>query len=520
MSASSAALWASVQHSEVCRRLINWLPEQRWFAGKAKRVERLAVSDLMTLPTRDGGEAYGLAFVDVAFDDGASEVYLIPLELTGLHESLSPGLWWNLLQTLFIDGVELPTLAGGVIRATRTAAFDPQLIARLGPQAFEVHGGQQSNTSVSVGADYFLKLFRRPAAGINPDVEIGLFLTEQSPARFQNTPKIAGTIELRAATGEQRYLAILSDRLSADCDAWTYCLQALGQFWQRLSKRPDVATLSPPPIDWRLDAECVELPPIARELLGDFIDDASLLGRRTGELHVVLACDATSVDFAPEPLSSATLNSLIAGIRDEICATERLLRDRREVVEQHQAQALAAQLSLRASDLLEALTASGQPPQSDLIRVHGDYHLGQVLRAAGDFYIIDFEGEPDRVLAERRHKRPAFKDVAGMLRSFHYASNAGAVGLIAGLDELPPAIDLRAWQQFWFATTAGAFLASYRTVTNGTRLLPSDSREAQRLLDLFILEKALYELRYELNNRPDWAGIPLIGLSELLRISY
>ena len=142
--------------------------------------------------------------------------------------------------------------------------------------------------------------------------------------------------------------------------------------------------------------------------------------------------------------------------------------------------------------------------------------MGQVLRAAGDFYIIDFEGEPDRPLAERRQKRPAFKDVAGMLRSFHYASNAGAVGLIAGLDELPPSIDRRAWQQFWFATTARSFLASYRTATSGTRLLPSDACEAQRWLDVFVLEKAMYELRYELNNRPEWASIPLIGLSELL----
>ena len=520
MPANFNSVFAPLQDSELCQRLANWLPEQRWFAGKSKRIERVSISDLVRLPTRDAGEPYGLAFVDVLFADGVHDLYLIPLELTELRESLSPRFWWDLLQALFIEGVELPTLAGGVMRATRAAAFDPQVIARLGQQALQVHGGQQSNTSVSVGEAYFLKLFRRPAVGANPDVEIGRFLTERSQTAYQNTPALVGTIELQAATGEQRCLAILSNRLSAEGDAWTYSLQALGQFWQRLLRtQPEVAT--PPTIDWRFGAwrlggDRSELPAVARELVAGFIDDASLLGRRTGELHVALASDATSADFAPEPLSSATLSQLIDGIREEITTTEQLLRDRREVVERHHAQTLAAEFGRRAHELLDSLTSSGLSPQCDLIRVHGDYHLGQVLRTADDFHIIDFEGEPDRPLAERRQKRPVFKDVAGMIRSFHYASNAGAVGLIDGLDELPPSIDLRAWQQFWFATTARAFLGAYRTVTIDTRLLPSDSGEAQRLLDVFILEKAMYELRYELNNRPDWALIPLIGLSDVL----
>ncbi len=494
------------------------LPSQRWFAGKAKQIATLELADVVDLS--QGPDCCGLVILNVAFTDGTRDQYLLPIATPSPGqkpvEDASPRIWRLLLQTAFLksddDASDEPQL-GQSLKGIATDALDRTTLGLLTDDVIEVHSGQQSNTSVGVGESYFMKLFRRPQPGINLDAEVGIFLT----GRFENTPAIAGTIDYVNPAGETRCIAILGRRVIAISDAWAFCLQQLGQFWEDIKRRTQPLPATPPVVNWHLDAASHEIPHLARELIGDFLDDASLLGRRTGELHVALDAQGAEPAFAPEPLTSASLSTLLAGVRHEIDVTASLLKDRKAVVDNVGASGFASQFSAKATALLDSLSTTAAP-DIDLIRVHGDYHLGQVLRTTNDFQIIDFEGEPDRPLAERQQKRPAMKDVAGMVRSFHYASNAGAVGLIDALQDLPQTIDVAAWQQFWFACTASSYLQAYSTAVHGQRLLPRDPKDAQRLLDVCLLEKAMYELRYELNNRPDWARIPLIGLAEAIGI--
>lgn len=523
--------------SEVRRRLAVWLPQQRWFATKSKRVASVAIVDGATIRESDDAVQF-VALLSVEFDDGALDLYAVPLELShsgsqavlvevstangpvGLRECLSSEFWLSLLMKLFVDRSTIKTDSGGELRAEVTRAFVPEQVTSCGIDGVHVHGGQQSNTSVSIGDSYFLKLFRRPQVGLNPDAEIGSFLTEHG---FANTPAVAGTIIYEPLHGEPRCLAILSQRLVAESEAWSYCLSLLGQFWHRLRQHPELLKSAPLPVEWRLDTDSkghsdVVSNSTLRELLQDSINAAALLGQRTAELHVTLA-QAADDAFVPEPLTSATLQQLVSLIRREITATEDLLASRRDVVQSIGATKFAAEFAVRSAEFLNVLIADESEPGCSMIRVHGDYHLGQVLRTRDDFHIIDFEGEPDRPLVERRQKRPVFKDLAGMLRSFHYASNAGAVGLIDALSDMPPEADISGWQRCWFSSVAHAFVSTYVSGVAGRGLLPTDVTVAQRLLDVFLLEKALYELRYELNNRPDWANIPIIGLSQTLEIS-
>ncbi len=521
---------------EVGRRLSAWLPQQRWFATKSKRVASVAIVDGATIRETADSVQF-VALLSVKFEDGALDLYAVPLELAScgtqamlaqvqtshgpldLYECLSSEFWLSLLTKLLVEGGAIQTDSGGELRAEVSRAFVPEHVMLCGPEDVAVHGGQQSNTSVSIGSSYFLKLFRRPQVGLNPDAEIGSFLTEHG---YANTPAVAGTITYTPRDAEPRCLAILSQRLVAESEAWSYCLKLLGQFWQRLSQHSELLKQAPKPVQWRLDADrqdssASEAPAAISELVRDSIHAAALMGQRTAELHLTLA-EGTEAAFVPEPLTSSNLRQLVSLIQSEIKTSEDLLAARRDVVASIGATKFAIEFAARSTEFLNSLMSDDTEPGCSMIRVHGDYHLGQVLRTLDDFQIIDFEGEPDRPLVERRQKRPVFKDLAGMLRSFHYASNAGAVGLIDALRDLPPQTDIAGWQQYWFSSVARAFISTYSSAVADRKLLPSDRPTAQRLLDVFLLEKALYELRYELNNRPDWANIPIIGLSQTLGI--
>jgi trehalose synthase-fused probable maltokinase len=506
-------------------RFVTLLPSQRWFAGKAKVIAGAEFRDVIDLS--DDANSVGLGVVEVRFTDESSDLYLTPLPVpetstNAATSSPTNPLWRRLLQRMLLDPTPLMTSRNGQLIGHATSALNRSLLANYSDSSLRESSAQQSNTSVSVGGEYFLKLFRRPQPGINPDAEIGVFLTECGD--YQNSPSIAGTIEYIDSHNVSRCVAILSQQVHATSDAWSFCLNQLDAFWSRLKQSSAVTSAAStiPTVDWGYAATTFELPAQAAELLGKFADDARRLGQRTGELHRALGGPSSDAAFAPEPASRATFHQILTGIRNEIAVTERLLQDRHTLVAELGAAEFARDFASRAAALLDSLCSDAEP-DFDFIRVHGDYHLGQVLRTrasdgSSDFQIIDFEGEPDRPISERREKRPAMKDVAGMIRSFHYASNAGAVGLIDALDGLPKSVDVAAWQQFWFACTAHCFLAGYQQTVRNQRLIPVDPVNAQRQLNVFLLEKAMYELRYELNNRPDWARIPLIGLASTLRL--
>jgi maltose alpha-D-glucosyltransferase/alpha-amylase len=395
----------------------------------------------------------------------------------------------------------------GRISTVKTAAYgelrgDPnrRLPVERGPAT-------SSNSLIFFGDRLLLKLFRRLEVGVNPDFEIGRFLTETG--RFDRVPATAGTLEYRP-DGDDRpvTLGILQARVPNQGDGWSHALAALRGYYERVA---GAASIAPEP---RSPAESAGMAPPANvsEAIGDYLIAAATLGRRTAEMHLALA-SGTDPDFSPEPLTPAdmdrvsreilrqgrqalaalaeNLDRLPAGVRD----AERLLHIGRSSVE-----------SLAASN--------SAPPAAVKTRIHGDYHLGQVLWVGGDYMILDFEGEPTRSVEERRQKFSPIRDVAGMLRSYHYAAYAGLFDFTHNrpqdLTRLAPWADL--WQQW----VSAAFLREYLAAAGDAPFLPRDPDEFAGLLDRFTLAKAFYELNYELNNRPDWVRIPLGGVLSLL----
>jgi maltose alpha-D-glucosyltransferase/alpha-amylase len=258
-------------------------------------------------------------------------------------------------------------------------------------------------------------------------------------------------------------------------------------------------------------------PPEAREAIGSYLDRARLLGVRTGELHRVLASERTDPAFAPEPFDALYQRSLFQSVRTAVREQLRLLARRsRTLPERAQADAAAA---LALEPAVDALLGQllGRRFGGLRIRCHGDLHLGQVLDTGRDFVITDFEGEPGRPLGERRLKRSALTDVAGMLRSFHYAAMGSLVRTAsAGSVRDEDQASLEAWTRYWYLWVSAAFLGGYGEAVAGTSVLPAGDEERAVLLDVLLLRKAFYELDYELNNRPDWVAIPLQGIVSLL----
>jgi maltose alpha-D-glucosyltransferase/alpha-amylase len=319
---------------------------------------------------------------------------------------------------------------------------------------------QATNTSVTVGERLFLKCYRRLRAGVNPELEVGRFLTEV--ARFANCVPVAGAVEYSSGSGEPTTLALLQAYLPNQGDGWSYTLEYLERFLETQRGAGD-------------------------ENHGAYLLLIQALATRTAELHRAFATVSGDPAFDPVPLAGADVEAWKASVRKEAEETLLLVNSN--------------ELNQRRESLF-ALIAACRGPRGRALRTrhHGDYHLGQVLVANNDFYVIDFEGEPSRPLEEARRKHSPLRDVAGMLRSFSYAKWSATK--TNALDK-------------WEGETRSAFLSAYEAGTQGSGLFESCD-DVRGLLRLFELEKVLYELRYEFNNRPDWQQVPLAGILGML----
>jgi maltose alpha-D-glucosyltransferase/alpha-amylase len=284
-----------------------------------------------------------------------------------------------------------------------------------------------------------------------------------------------------------------------------------------LAQQPIPELPTPLPQESLVQLAAEPLPALAESMFGPYLESAALLGRRTAEMHVALASDTDLPHFGREPFSHLYQRSLYQAIRNLAGRTFAMLRHSLghfpDEVET-EGKAIVA----RESQIFERLHRIVQRRIDAMrIRCHGDYHLGQVLYTGSDFVIVDFEGEPTRSISERQLKASPFRDVAGMLRSFDYACYSALADRVAGMLIGPEeSARLRGWMQFWTAWTSAAFLKSYLATADGQPFVPAERENVQLLLDVYLLEKALYELRYELNNRPEWARIPLHGILQLL----
>jgi maltose alpha-D-glucosyltransferase/alpha-amylase len=252
---------------------------------------------------------------------------------------------------------------------------------------------------------------------------------------------------------------------------------------------------------------------LARDHLGIYFDAATTLGRRTAELHLALASPTDDPAFKPEPWTPDDLQAILADFQQHASQVLDLLKERVSYLPDEVIEIAATVLSRRRRILDHFAILKTASFRTERIRIHGDYHLGQVLRVKTDFVILDFEGEPARPLAYRRAKQCPLKDVAGMLRSFSYAAYASLINYTERHTE--DVARLEPWAQLWERSASAAFLRAYRETAQGAAFLPSDITEFQKLLDLFLLDKALYEVLYELNARPDWVRIPLLGIMSL-----
>ena len=470
-----------------------YLPDQRWYGDKERRLAHAAVVDVAAVPA--GEEWFALAVAEVTFADGGEQSrYFLPLAISSrqaveastlalLHTPdgprhvadalAAPGFPAWLLGQLAGDA-RVPGVRGEFRWQSLPALADHLTAARAGEA--RVGGAEQSNSAVRYDEALFIKLFRRLRPGLNPDEEVTRYLATRTP--FRRLPLPLGAVTYIADEGTTYPLALAQTFVPSVGDGWSYTLDYLGAAGTVASR---------------------SYAPAARRL-----------GERTGQLHLALVHDAGDPAFAPEPISPSDVEQWESELVAKLRETEADLRAR--------APDLPLPLRRRIAAFAERLPELGRRAggfRAQLggakTRVHGDYHLGQVLRTPDDDWVIlDFEGEPARSIAERRAKTSPLKDVAGMLRSFGYARGAAlrAVPEEGRTDEF--ARRLATWE----VATRAAFLAGYRAEVEhaAAPVAPRDADAFLAAVTAWELDKAVYEIAYELGNRPDWLDLPLHAL--------
>ncbi len=518
------------------RLLPDYLPRQRWFGAKSRTIAAVTVTDWAPLQAAQDS-AIALALVEVAYTEGEPEGYLLPVTLLfedacarvreaspnavmgtvlvpGKTGILADAMYTEEAATALLDLLahagELP-MRNGILRGVPSTVF--AALRGEGPAlAPRRSSAEQSNTSIFYGDRLIMKLFRRVLYGPNPDVEIGRYLTENSA--FRNIAPFGGSIDYHANGREPATLAMLQGLVQNEGDGWQWTLEELGRFYEgRLASQFPPEQLPRPDSAIDLGSAAMEQ---ARDAAGVYLEAACTLGRRTAEMHLALAQPTADPAFAPETMSADDLRALeddLSAHGSRAFAVLRSSLGRLNEASEATVEQAGLVLSRRRAILNKFGALSAIGAGAARIRVHGDYHLGQTLRSKGDFVLLDFEGEPARPLAERRAKQSPMKDVAGMLRSFSYAAYAA---LSNATGRRPQDYDrLEPWARLWEAAAAEQFLEAYRKATAGSAIVPAEEAGFRRLLDVYLLDKALYELVYELNNRPAWVRIPLSGILQL-----
>jgi maltose alpha-D-glucosyltransferase/alpha-amylase len=490
------------------RIVLQYIAAQRWFTGKGAPITSVRLLDhaerqdplprwfagIYTVESQGVSERYFVPLA-IAFEDTEEARWrrLQPAALARVRQQATVGVLADAcaddgFARAIVDAIgasaELPTQHGRV-RFTPTAAYaglrgDPAAELTVNPT-----GAQTSNTTLRLGDGLFLKIYRKLQPGLNPELEIGRYLTEV--AHFPNIVPVAGAVEYTNGESVSYTMALLQAFVPNQGDGWTYTVDYLARFLE--DRRSGV--------------------PVLDDAHGLYLSQVKTLAIRTAELHRALARPTDDPAFAPEPIVPEDLAAWSAGTRAAAEATLTLLADRLPDLPPAVAADARALLARREPLLRRIEDCKAAAPGGLKMRRHGDYHLAQVLLNRNDFIIVDFEGEPGRTLAERRLKHSPLTDVAGMLRSFAYARHAALArcALQSGDECERWEPQLQAWEQ----ETRRTFLACYEEIAVATRLCES-LQQAQPLLTLFEIDKALYELRYELGNRPDWTRIPLHSL--------
>ncbi|WP_336486117.1 maltose alpha-D-glucosyltransferase [Methylobacterium nigriterrae] len=492
-----------------------FIASRRWFGAKGSRIKAVQVTDFAALKDGRGEAKFLLPRVCVNLSNGERQDYFVPVGVdegredeslmthavarvrrgprTGLlyGAAASPGFAVSLIEGMRA-GREIPSETGRLVFAA-TSAFDRDIAFEEGD--IRRLSAEQSNTSIAIGSKMMLKLLRRLQPGMHPEIEVGRFLTEE--ARFGNTPALLGTLEHVAPDGTRTALALLQAYVLNQGDAWTLMLEGLRRDF-------DTVVLAP-------ESEA----PTPEEAFNAHLRWAELLGRRTAEMHNAFAIETSDPAFAAEPFTGGDLDTLGRDARHQ---AERAFRGLAAMAERgldagRPASAALAGRRGEVEALIESLT-SAPPKGAWKTRIHGDYHLGQVLASEGDLIIVDFEGEPSRPADERRAKSTPLRDVAGMLRSFAYGAETVTREIASRFADSEERA--RNASIAWRGMIDAAFLEGYEAASRASRAAVTDPETRARLLKLCLLIKALYEVDYEANNRPDWIEIPARGVLTIL----
>jgi maltose alpha-D-glucosyltransferase/alpha-amylase len=499
--------------------LPEYISNCRWFGAKARTLRDMRVRERS--PISSEPNAAQLWVIEASYLDGPTENYSLPVKIasgekaknishSSPHAVIARFDDDSILFDAVWDSDFREDLFGLMLNRQHASGRNGKLVGAASPRVREVAtvppsqvlGAEQSNSSMLFADKFFLKLYRKLEDGVNPDVEVTRFLTER--ARFDNVPAFGGVIEYRCGKAEPTVVCLLQDAITSEADAWTMTLDHVGRYYERvLCRKAELQNETAPP------------GALVEELVGGvYPEKANLLAQRTGELHLALASVRDDPRFAPEPFNAMAQRSVYQSMRALLRRNFEFLRKKLKDVPEHLRDEAKDVLGTEKEILAREKRLLDRKANAAKIRIHGDYHLGQVLYTGKDFVILDFEGEPARPLSERKLKRSALRDVAGMMRSFQYAAYSALWQPAMRTEDVP---FLERWADIWYRQMSSTFLQKYLQTIATADFVPRNSADLQILLEAYLLDKAVYEIGYELNNRPDWVVIPIRGIKHILK---
>ncbi|QJD94424.1 maltose alpha-D-glucosyltransferase [Mucilaginibacter robiniae] len=533
--------WEAFSSREVLERFENrilpaYMMRMRWFGGKSRGIENVHIVDHAKIPLEEGSAH--IILIEVSYRDGLPDTYQLPVAFTKGQNAykLQENCPQSVIATVNIKGEE-----GILYDAIYGFDLQQAIITNMGnhnaipqsqgellfkgneqlkqyiaenPQAKpKVLGAEQSNTSITYDGQYYLKIYRKVDRAINPDVEVTEFLSQK--AQFKHIPEFIGSIEWSFGK-DTMVLGMMQELVKSNSDGWGYMLERLDDFNEQLLSSTDNTQISTDLLGGLTNpVKYEEIPESLKALLdGSVAELVRLLGERTAEMHVALSSDHEDPAFKPEDYSLHYQRSLFSSLQSLVrVAFQSLSKNIKQLTGEVRAE---AEEVLGMKDEILAILKKIYSRKIDVtkIRIHGDYHLGQVLFTGKDFLILDFEGEPARSYSERRLKYSPLRDVAGMIRSFHYAAY-GSLFLDNQIRE-EDINKLIPYVEQWYHYMAGFFMQSYLDKAKGQAFVPKDVEDLDILLQTFLLQKAVYELNYELNNRPTWVMVPLRGIKSIV----
>lgn len=516
--------------------LPDYMMRMRWFGGKGRGVERIEIIDHATVPLAEGSAIFLL--IEVSYQNGLPDLYQLPVTLGRgqfsykIQESC-PQSVISAIRVSNEDGVLYDALYGFDLQDAliRRMGNNQDVTLKNGELTFSgsrdlkkyvnthekikprVLSAEQSNTSLTYDNCFFVKIYRKVDLAINADMEVTHYLTKH--AKFEHIPAYIGSVEWKFKKGNM-VLAMMQEMVQSNSDGWAYMLDRLNDFNDSILSNQNLGTLTKDVAGNLLyPAVYDDVPEDFKALLDARVsDNVRLLGVRTAEMHLALAAGDKLEAFRSEDYSLHYQRSLFSSLQSLVRVTfQSLQKNLKKLPDRYRTE--ASELLAMKEEILSVLKLIYRRKiDVTKIRIHGDYHLGQVLFTGKDFIILDFEGEPAKSYSERRLKYSPLRDVAGMIESLRYAAYGSLF-----LDNLIRDEDINKlllYAEQWYHYMSGFFMQAYLERVKGAKFIPKEKEDLGILLQTFLLQKAIYELNYELNNRPDWVLVPMRGIKAIM----